>query len=114
MLKVVLGVGAGAAVIAVGTMRFRSVRSCQRVLVASKAELKLRAVHKALDAEVEGRSALSMVADQPVGLEQTLQGARNRMNNMLGSKELSKEAFSLAVAIENGCDSHCVLQLLFV
>ena len=99
-LNTLLLVG-GAAAIAAAMLRIRGMRQRPRVRVASTSLAKLRAVEQALDATVEGCSVPSMVANQPVGLEETLQGARNRLRNMLGDEETSS-THTMAVAIENG------------
>lgn len=95
-----------AAVAYLGWLRLKrpsAARSTLRVIVASKASQKLQAAQKALGAaEVKAVDVPSGVADQPLGLEQTQLGARNRMWGCLDACESELSNFDLAVAIENG------------
>ena len=78
-------------------------KTAPSVLVGSKTALKLSAVKAALSADVvEGVSVPSGVNDQPVGVEMTVSGARNRMAAALHSGAFKKGDFHFVVAIENG------------
>ncbi|KAL1508726.1 hypothetical protein AB1Y20_004821 [Prymnesium parvum] len=94
---------AGAAALFFGALlrRSRGARAPPRVLVASTAGAKLVAVERALGGRVHGVKTDSLVAEQPVGVEETAQGARNRMRALLADETLVP-TFSHAVAIENG------------
>ena len=77
--------------------------ACIRVAVASK-EVHAAvndAVARAMNAVVTGHVAPSLVADQPVDLEQTLRGARNRIWHVIGTTE-AMENYDMVVGIENG------------
>jgi len=70
----------------------------KRVAVASTAKQNLEAAAAALGGVVTGVSVASLVKDQPVGLDETLRGAKNR----LGALIATEPAADLAVSIENG------------
>ena len=97
--------GAGATVLVVLYRRRRTVSAKPQVLVASTAVAKVSAVERALGAVVSGRKTESLVSDQPMGVEETLTGAKNRLQNMLAKEPLlagdGPSPFAYAVAIEN-------------
>ena len=71
-----------------------------RVIVASKAAVKLAAARTALGAsEVTGVSAPSLVEEQPVSMETTSRGAANRLQHVCAT---AGEGYDFAVAFENG------------
>ena len=99
--------GAGATVLVTIYLRRRHATAAKpHVLVASTAAAKVSAVERALGAVVIGRKAESMVSDQPLGVEETLTGAKNRLQNMLAKEPAlagdGPSPFDYAVAIENG------------
>lgn len=108
MARVVLLVAAGASLAAtVAAILLTRRKSSDRikVLVASTAAAKLVAVERALNAVVIGRKTDSFVSEQPVGLEETLAGAKNRLQMMVVNEDLPEgqsSPFTYAVAIENG------------
>ena len=78
----------------------------QIIIVGSTSEHKLNAVHQAfqqttdLPFEIKGFKARSRINEQPVGIEETVQGALNRLDH---AKELAKtHPWHIAVGIENG------------
>ena len=101
---------AGAAVVATSLaiaagwmLRSKSRRKQCKVLVASSSKLKLDAAKVALDAAVcKAVEVPSMVADQPLGLEITQHGAKNRMWGLLDASEGTLDEWDYAVSIENG------------
>jgi len=73
----------------------------RRAVVGSTAAIKVDAVRVALPGcSVVGIDAESKVRDQPLGLEETLRGARNRLMTVVESPEA--DGADLAIAIENG------------
>eukprot|EP00928_Gymnodinium_smaydae_P064043 TRINITY_DN47479_c0_g1_i1.p1 TRINITY_DN47479_c0_g1~~TRINITY_DN47479_c0_g1_i1.p1 ORF type:complete len:200 (-),score=30.27 TRINITY_DN47479_c0_g1_i1:84-683(-) len=72
--------------------------SKRRVAVASTARQKIEAAQRALGGTAEGFKAPSLVSDQPVGLDETLLGAKNRLAALIGARPDA----DLAVSIENG------------
>ena len=95
---------AGAAALAAFAVRSvvqrRKLPAPRRVAVASTASQKLDAAASALNATVVGAKVPSLVDDQPIGIDATMRGAKNRMEGLLET-EAVQEA-DLAVAIENG------------
>ena len=73
----------------------------KRVLVASTADVKVSAVANALGVKAVGVdvSGPSMVKEQPMGLEETVRGAKNRIGIVI---EQAKDGDDAAIAIENG------------
>lgn len=71
----------------------------KRVLVASTSKVKVDAVSRALACKAVGMDVPSMVADQPMGLDETVRGAKNRMGALL---ESAKDGDDAAIAIESG------------
>jgi len=79
-----------------------------KVLVASASVLKVRAVHEEFEAVMEGASqiqcipikASSGINEQPVGFEETLAGAMNRMADAKQKNE--EEDIGFVVGIESG------------
>ena len=81
--------------------RWRRARRGPSVLVASRAAVKLAAARAAFEASsVVGIAAPSGISDQPIGPEQTLAGARNRMAAARLDDAASRADF--LVACENG------------
>jgi len=72
----------------------------RRVVVCSTSKQKKAAVEAALSATVISCKAPSLVSDQPIGLDETLRGAKNRLAAILEGSDA--EGADLAVAIENG------------
>ena len=72
----------------------------RRIAVASTSKQKLEAAACALDGSVAGSKTESLVADQPIGLDETMRGARNRLTALLDAD--AADGADLAVAIENG------------
>ena len=73
------------------------------VAVASESKQKLNAAKAALNAEVVGIKAPSLIEDQPMGIDKTLRGAKNRLAALLDAIENGAcKTPDLAVAIENG------------
>ena len=93
----VVAAAAGAAII----LRYRQPKTTNRwnkVAVASKAEHMLEAARLALGGDVTGFEAQSLVADQPIGMDETIRGAKNRLAVLLEQEPNA----DLAVAMENG------------
>lgn len=95
----------GAAVCAWLARRARRavVPRCQfrRAIVGSSAVAKLDAARAALPGcTVVGFAAESQVRDQPIGLEETLRGARSRLTRVIESPDAA--GADLAIAVENG------------
>eukprot|EP00967_Tisochrysis_lutea_P060989 scaffold78085_cov44-Tisochrysis_lutea.AAC.2 len=81
--------------------RTRGNSAFRRALLGSTASLKLEAAQLALPGcSVEGVEVESTVRDQPLGLEETLRGARGRLTAIVESP--AAEQADLAIAIENG------------
>eukprot|EP00316_Scyphosphaera_apsteinii_P013585 CAMPEP_0119316984 /NCGR_PEP_ID=MMETSP1333-20130426/41545_1 /TAXON_ID=418940 /ORGANISM="Scyphosphaera apsteinii, Strain RCC1455" /LENGTH=204 /DNA_ID=CAMNT_0007322779 /DNA_START=82 /DNA_END=696 /DNA_ORIENTATION=- len=87
-------------------MRLRRDKVGPRVVVASKAAAKLQSARKAFEtSEVTGMSAESGISDQPIGLEQILIGAKNRMRSVTSealAASAATQPYDFAVACENG------------
>lgn len=93
--------GAAAVALAVRALHARLARPVQRrVIVASTAQQKLDAAANALNATVHGENVASLVSDQPIGLDETMRGAKNRMGQLLDTDAVNDA--DLAVAMENG------------
>ena len=71
------------------------------VFVASTAAQKLGAAERALGGETTGFECPSLVPDQPVGFDETLRGAKNRLASLLGQLGEAPEV-DLVVSIESG------------
>jgi non-canonical (house-cleaning) NTP pyrophosphatase len=83
---------------------WRTKPSAQRrrvVFVASTAAQKLGAAERALGGETAGFECPSLVSDQPVGFDETLRGAKNRLASLLGQLGEAPEV-DLVVSIESG------------
>lgn len=79
----------------------RAPAAFRRAVVGSTAAVKLAAARSAIPScVVTGVEAESKVRDQPLGLEETLRGARNRLETIMECPEA--EEADLAIAIENG------------
>jgi non-canonical (house-cleaning) NTP pyrophosphatase len=90
---------AAAACAALLVMRSRR-RASSRIAVASTSVQKLDAVRAAFGGQVVGVAAASTVSDQPVGIDETTRGAKNRMLALL--EDACCSSVDYAVAIENG------------
>lgn len=91
---------AAAALTLLKRQRRRLAQTC-RVAVASTAQQKLDAVAKAMDAIVVGTKVPSLVSDQPLGLDETMRGAKNRLLALVEQTEAVKDC-DFAVSVENG------------
>ena len=80
-MRVIAATAVAAAAIA-AALRARR-RATRRVAVASTAAQKTEAAARALDATAVGEKVPSLVSDQPIGLDETLRGAKNRMSQLL-------------------------------
>ena len=110
-MKAAITLGAAAVAAAAWTVyrrRKTPPKKAIRVTVASKCSHKVLAAQRALGAGTcEGVEAPSGVSDQPVGLTETVRGARNRMAMVLEAEAQAeatsrRERADFAVAIENG------------
>ncbi len=74
-----------------------------KVLVASNSQIKLDAVREAFEgpfrAQVDGRGSKSLVSEQPVGMDETMKGAHNRLSQIL-----QIPGYDYYVSIENGLE----------
>ncbi|MBU0976007.1 MAG: DUF84 family protein [Patescibacteria group bacterium] len=82
---------------------FQYFKSLPSVYVASNSRPKITAVSSGLKsvgfkANVVGRKVNSQIADQPIGFDQILLGAENRLNGL----KKSEKDYDLLVAIESG------------
>lgn len=86
------------------SQKSKTQKPAYRVLVASTAAQKLQAVENSIGAagSVKGVKVDSGVAEQPVGLENTQHGAKNRLWSLLDACESELADFDLAVSVENG------------
>jgi non-canonical (house-cleaning) NTP pyrophosphatase len=80
-------------------VKFGATKNCRRILVASMSTSKVEAASKALGGSCAGVHAKSLVSDQPIGLDETLRGAKNRLAAVV---EGAAGGADLVVAIENG------------
>ncbi len=79
-----VGVVAGACALVAARRKWRARAPRLSVLVASTSKQKLGAAERALNAaSVNGVNVESHVADQPLGWDETIRGAKNRMAGLL-------------------------------
>ena len=72
-----------------------------RIAVASKAKQKTEAAARALGGDAVGYECASLVSEQPMGIEETLRGAKNRLVALVDQLGEAPEV-DVVVAIENG------------
>ncbi|EKD92789.1 MAG: hypothetical protein ACD_28C00330G0003 [uncultured bacterium] len=81
----------------------------KEVFVASTSKHKLGAVEGVArevfpeeESKVEGRKASSGINEQPVGHEETIQGALHRLEELKGALDATRSRYDLLVAFESG------------
>lgn len=99
-ITAVAGASLAAVVIRTLMSRRRTSGKKLKVAVGSKTRIKLDAAERALNATAIGIEAASLVAGQPMGFDDTLRGARNRLLQVCDADECS--GMDMAIGIENG------------